>query len=85
MYLIYVALDIGTLYFGENSRDYRDFNASYTHSLILDRSDLPKLNQALTEMRSQKYELYFMMIEAIRNFICKYKKQDEFIFISDQY
>lgn len=83
MYLIYVALDIGTLYFGENYGDYRDFNTSYTHSLILHRSDIPKLNQALKEMRSHKYELYFMMIEAIRDFMCKYNKQDEFIFLSD--
>ena len=85
MYLIYVVLDIGTLYFGENSRDCKDFNASSTHSLILHRSDVLKLNKALTEMRSQKYEPYFMMIEAIRDFICKYKKQDVFIFVSEQY
>lgn len=63
MYLIYVALDIGTLYFGEyklssgENRDYKDSGA-YEHSLVIHRSDVPKLNQAFKEMRSQKYELY---------------------------
>ena len=51
--------------------------------LILYREDVPKINQYLKEMRELKYEYDFMMIEAIRNFICEHKKQDEFVFISE--
>lgn len=91
MYLIYVALNIGKLYAGvnengtsKNDADDDDLPVS-EHILILHRSDIPKLNQALKEMRTQKYESYFIMIEAIRDFICEYKRQDKFVFVSEQY